>query len=77
MNHLNYLSANNLFVTSTKNTIQGASDASANTMPSMPADDGIIIKMPDASPHQAVALLNSGLRSITQLKISSITPLST
>lgn len=67
----------NLFTTSTKKTAHGTSDKSENTSPIVPAVDGMIIKIPAIRPNQAVVLLNTWLRSITQAMISSAAVLST
>ena len=38
----------------THRTLQGTSDASANTSPTVPNEDGTSISTPDASAHRAV-----------------------
>ncbi len=49
----------------TKKTAQGSSEASENTRPSVPAVEGIVIKIPDANPIAAMVLENKGLRNMS------------
>jgi hypothetical protein len=43
------------------NTIQGMRDAMENSMPIPPAEEGTIIRMPEANPHAPKDLGNRGL----------------
>lgn len=55
----------------TRKAAQGMSDSSEKTRPMVPAVDGMIMNMPDTIASIAAARGNSGLRSMTNAKISN------
>ena len=50
-----------LTISSAINTTQGINDSREKTMPNTPADDGMVMKNPDANPHRPTDFLNLGL----------------
>ena len=50
-----------LIINNVINITQGIRDSKENIIPNTPADDGIIIKNPEANPHKPTDFLNLGL----------------